>query len=60
MSWMEMKSEATGEMWHVAPVSMMKGKRGEEGEVEAEKMVEVEEREEENESLKKAIKTRYS
>ena len=59
MSWMEMKSEATGEMWHVAPVSMMKGKRGE-GEVEAEKMVEVEEREEENESLKKAIKTRYS
>ena len=56
---MEMKSEATGEMWHVAPVSMMKGKRGE-GEVEAEKMVEVEEREEENESSEKAIETRYS
>ena len=57
---MERKSEAMGEMWHVAPVLMMKGKRGEGGEAVAENIAELEEREVGNESSENAIETRYS
>jgi hypothetical protein len=38
MGWMDLKSERKGEMWHVAPVSLIKGRDEGEGELEAERV----------------------